>query len=188
MKLIVGLGNPGEEYSLTRHNVGFMAVREIAALNDIKLKLNRRFKAITGEGVIKGENCYLAMPQTFMNLSGHSVRQIVKWLKLDLSELLVILDDIALALGTIRIKAKGSDAGHKGMRSLIGCLGVSDFSRLRVGILGRKNIGDCSRYVLNRFSRKEQKMLPEILNRASEASACWIKEGVERAMNKYNGG
>lgn len=188
MKLIVGLGNPGEEYSRTRHNVGFMVIRELAALNDIKLKLNRRFKAVTGEGIVKGENCYLAMPQTFMNLSGHPVRQIIKWLKLDLSDLLVILDDMALVFGTIRIKAKGSDAGHKGMRSLIDCLGASDFPRIRVGILGRKNIGDYSRYVLNRFSRKEQKVLPEILSRASEASACWVKEGVEAAMNKYNGG
>lgn len=188
MKLIVGLGNPGREYNLTRHNVGFMVVEEVASLNDIKLKLNKRFKAVTGEGLIGGESCYLVMPQTFMNLSGHAVRSIMNWLKSDMNELLVIIDDIALVFGRIRIRARGSDAGHKGMRSLIDCLGADDFSRIRVGILGRKNIDDCSRYVLNRFTRKEQKALPDVLNRASRACECWIKEGVEESMNKYNGG
>jgi len=188
MKLIVGLGNPGEEYSLTRHNIGFMVVREMASASDVKLKLNRRFKAITGKGVIQEESYYLAMPQTFMNLSGPSVRSIINWLKLDLSELLVIVDDVAFPFGKIRIRAKGSDAGHKGMRSLIDCLGTNDFSRIRIGVLGRKHIGNFSRYVLGRFSRKEQKALPEVLNHAAQACECWTREGVESTMNKYNGG
>lgn len=188
MKLIVGLGNPGEDYNLTRHNIGFMVVREMASASDVKLKLNRRFKAITGEGIIRGENCYLAMPQTFMNLSGFSVRSIINWLKLDLSELLAIVDDVAFPFGKIRIRAKGSDAGHKGMRSLIDCLGTSDFPRIRIGILGRKHIGNFSSYVLSKFTRKEQKALPEVLNHATQACECWTREGVESAMNKYNGG
>ncbi|MFC1667638.1 aminoacyl-tRNA hydrolase [Candidatus Omnitrophota bacterium] len=186
MKLIVGLGNPGKEYSLTRHNTGFIVVEEMARFNDIKIKSKRRFKALTGEGQIEGEDCYLLMPQTFMNLSGHSVRSVVNWLKIDLNKILLILDDVALSFGDIRIKPKGSDAGHKGLRSVIDCLGTNEFSRMRIGILGRKTIRDHSRYVLDRFTRKEQKVLPGILKQTLSACECWVRQGVNAAMNRYN--
>ncbi len=186
MKLIVGLGNPGRQYNLTRHNVGFMVIEKLARLGNTRLKSNRGFKALTGEGLIGEEGCCIAMPQTFMNLSGHSVRSIVNWLKIDLSDVLLIVDDIALPFGTIRIRPKGSDAGHKGVRSVIDCLGTNEFSRMRIGIMGRKDIRDCSRYVLGRFTKSEQKALPGILDRISEACECWIMEGVAAAMNRYN--
>ncbi|NQT75303.1 MAG: aminoacyl-tRNA hydrolase [Candidatus Omnitrophica bacterium] len=186
MKLIVGLGNPGRQYNLTRHNAGFMVIEKLARLGNIRLKSNRRFKALTGEGLIGEESCCVAMPQTFMNLSGHSVRSIVNWLKIDLSDVLLIVDDIALPFGTIRVRPKGSDAGHKGVRSAIDCLGTNEFPRMRIGIMGRKAIRDCSRYVLGRFTKAEQKALPGILDRISEACECWITEGVTAAMNRYN--
>ena len=186
MKLIVGLGNPGREYSFTRHNIGFMVIRGLAEEYKIKFKINRRFKAVTGEAFIEKENCYLAMPQTFMNLSGHAVRSIVNWLKVELDEILLVLDDIALPFGNIRIKPRGSDAGHKGLRSVIACLGTNEFSRMRIGILGRPKIKDYSRYVLSRFTKKEEKVLPDILGRSSEACGCWIKEGVDMTMNRFN--
>ena len=187
MKLIVGLGNPGTKYSLTRHNMGFMVVEEMARLNNIKFRLNRRFKSFTGEGRIGGaEACYLAKPQQFMNLSGHSVRSIVNWLNIELDRVLLIVDDIALPFGQIRIRSKGSDGGHKGLRSAIDCLGMDEFSRMRVGIMGRKIVRDCPRYVLSRFTRREQKALPGILREASQACECWAREGVDVTMNRYN--
>ena len=186
MKLIIGLGNPGEEYSATRHNVGFMITEELAAESKIKFKRNKRFKALTAEGLIGGERCYVAMPQTFMNLSGHSVRSIVNWLKIDLDDILLIVDDIALPFGNIRIRPKGSGAGHKGVRSAIDCLGTNEFSRMRIGIMGRGTIRDCSKYVLSRFTKREAKLLPDILRRSSQACECWVMEGVGVAMNKYN--
>ena len=186
MKLIVGLGNPGKEYSLTRHNAGFMVVEELAGLHSVKFRVNKRFKALTGEGLIGGERSYLAMPQTFMNLSGHSVRLIVNWLKVDLEDILLIIDDIALPFGSMRIRPKGTHAGHKGLRSVIDCMGTDEFSRMRIGIAGSRTIRDRSRYVLDRFTKREQKALPDILQRSSQACEYWVREGVAAAMNRYN--
>lgn len=186
MKLIVGLGNPGREYNLTRHNVGFMVVEELARLHSINFRLNKRFKALTAEGLIGGERSYLAMPQTLMNLSGHSVCLIVNWLKIELSEILLIVDDIALLFGDTRIRSKGTDAGHKGLRSVIDCLGTNEFTRMRIGIMGSRIVKNRSRYVLDNFTKKEQKALPEILQRSSQACECWVREGVNAAMNRYN--
>ncbi|MFC1624650.1 aminoacyl-tRNA hydrolase, partial [Candidatus Omnitrophota bacterium] len=142
MKLIVGLGNPGKEYTLTRHNVGFMVVEELARENRIEFGARHRFKARTTVGKIGGEDCCLAMPQTFMNLSGSSVRSIANFFKIKLDEILLIMDDIALPFGKVRIKPKGSSAGHKGLRSVIDCLGTEGLPRIRIGIMGRKNIKD----------------------------------------------
>ena len=188
MKLIVGLGNPGNKYKLTRHNIGFLVLEEFARQNNIRFRSHRKFRAFIGEGVIGRENTYLAMPQTFMNLSGHSVRSIVNWLEIGLDNVLLIVDDIALGLGTLRVRQKGSDGGHKGLRSVIDSLGTNEFSRMRIGIMGRRAVRDCSRYVLDRFIKREQKLLPEVLDRSSQACECWIKEGVQITMNRYNGG
>ncbi len=186
MKLIVGLGNPGREYTFTRHNVGFMVIEEVAMNNNIKWKSNKRFKVLKGEGKIKGERSYLAMPQTFMNLSGNSVRGVVNWLKINLKHVLVVIDDVSLPFGGIRLRSKGSSAGHKGLDSIISCLGTNEFARMRVGIMGEGASKDLSKYVLSGFTKKEQKSLPDILERSSLACECWVKEGIAKAMNKYN--
>lgn len=186
MKLIVGLGNPGKEYDLTRHNIGFMVLEKIAKEYRIKFRTERCFKALTAECAIGGEDCYLAKPQEFMNLSGHSVELIVKRLKIDFKDILLIVDDIEIPFGSIRMRPKGTDAGHKGLRSVIDCLGTNEFARERIGIRGREDIKDISRYVLSRFAKSEQRLLPDVLERASSACECWVREGVERAMNRFN--
>ncbi len=186
LKLIVGLGNPGAEYALTRHNIGFLVLKEFARVNNIKFKINKRFNALTGEGVIGKEKTFLAMPQTFMNLSGHSVRAILNWLRINAYDMFVIVDDIALPFGAIRIRPKGSSGGHNGLNSIIDSISAQEFPRMRLGILGRKNIKNFSNYVLSRFTRAEQKDLPEILDRASQACECWIRDGVEATMNRFN--
>ena len=186
MKLIVGLGNPGEEYKLTRHNIGFLVLEKFARANSIKFRINRRFNAFTGEGIIDKERAFLAMPQTFMNLSGNSARPILSWLKIEPGAMFVVMDDIALPFGAIRIRPKGSGGGHKGLNSIIDSISTQEFPRIRIGILGRKNIKDLSGYVLNNFTKAEQKTLPEILDIASQACECWIGQGVNATMNKFN--
>ncbi len=186
MKLIVGLGNPGAEYALTRHNIGFLVLERFARINNIKFKINKRFNALTGEGAIGKEKTFLAMPQTFMNLSGHSVRAVLNWLKIDAYGMFVIVDDIALPFSTIRIRPKGSSGGHNGLNSIIDSISSQEFPRMRLGILGRKNIKNFSNYVLDRFTKTEQKNLPEILDRATQACGCWVRDGVEATMNRFN--
>ncbi len=186
MKLIVGLGNPGDRYSLTRHNIGFMAVSKISEIHSLRLRSSRRFKATTGEGLIAQERCYLCMPETYMNLSGNSVRALANWLKIELDDIIVISDDISLNLGNIRIRNGGGDAGHKGLRSITECLGNNQFPRIRVGISGEHETDDLADYVLKTFTKKEQKILPDILKRCAGACECWIKEGMAAAMNNYN--
>lgn len=188
MKLIVGLGNPGKDYELTRHNIGFLVLEEFARINNIRFKINKRFNALTGEGFIEKERIFLAMPQGFMNLSGNSVRLIAGWLKIGLEDIMVVLDDIALGFGTIRLRPKGSSGCHKGLESIIDCISSSEFSRMRIGILGRSNVRDLSEYVLGRFNKSEQKRLPHILDTASLACECWIKQGIDAAMNRFNKG
>jgi peptidyl-tRNA hydrolase, PTH1 family len=186
VKLIIGLGNPGAEYNLTRHNMGFLVLEEFARANNIKFRFNKRFNALVSEGIIGGEKIILAMPQTFMNLSGSSVRPMLSWLKTQADDMFVVMDDIALPFGAIRIKIKGSSGGHNGLNSIIDSIGTQEFSRMRLGILGRKNVRDLSSYVLDRFTRLEQKNLPGILDSASQACECWVKEGTSAAMNKFN--
>lgn len=208
MKLIVGLGNPGAEYTLTRHNAGFLVLEKFARANGITFKINKRFNALIGEGTIGEEKIFSAMPQAFMNLSGQSVGSILSWFKIEARDMLVVIDDIALPFGAIRIRVKGSDGGHNGLKSIIDSIGTQEFPRIRLGILGRKNMkftrgscgrntepavsmaGECikslSNYVLDKFTKAEQKNLPEILDRAAQACECWVKEGVNMAMNRFN--
>lgn len=186
MKLIVGLGNPGTEYAFTRHNIGFLVMEKVAEDNSIKFRFNKRFNALVGEGAIGGEKAFLIMPQTFMNLSGHSVRPALNWLKLKANDMFVVMDDIALPFGSIRIKLKGSSGGHKGLSSIIDSISTQEFSRMRLGILGRRKIRDLSNHVLGRFTKSEQKNLQAILDSASQACECWVTEGVNAAMNKFN--
>jgi len=186
MKLIVGLGNPGAEYALTRHNIGFLVLEKFVRAHNMKFKTSKRFNALIEERQIGKEKVFFAMPQTFMNLSGHSVRPILNWLKIAASDMLVIMDDITLPFGAIRIKPKGSSGGHNGLNSIIDSISTQEFPRMRLGILGRKNIKGLSNYVLDKFTKTEQKSLPDILDSASQACECWISQGVNAAMNRYN--
>ncbi len=184
--LIVGLGNPGREYRETRHNVGFMLIDRLA------VKLNARFSRLQSKALVastvSGENkIILAKPQTFMNLSGQSVQGLVHFYKLSLSNLLVAHDDLDLPPGTIRIRPDGGSAGQKGMTSILERLGTDDFPRIRLGIGRPPGQMEAPDYVLQDFSKGDQALINETLNRAVEAVLVFVAEGLDMAMNKYNG-
>ncbi|AEE95994.1 aminoacyl-tRNA hydrolase [Mahella australiensis] len=186
MYIIVGLGNPGDRYKYTRHNVGFMVIDILAQRNGIKLnKLD--YKALWGEAWIGAEKVILAKPQTFMNASGESVYDIVRYFKPPLEHLIVIYDDIDLPLGRIRIRTKGSAGTHNGMRSIIYMLDSDAFPRIRVGI-DRPGPGmDLVNYVLSGFDEQEQPIIYKAMERAADAAEAIVKDGIEIAMSKYNG-
>ena len=185
MKYIVGLGNPGEEYGLTKHNVGFMAVREIADSCEIDID-QKLYGALLGRGRIKGESVVFLMPQTYMNLSGKSVGDLLKREGASIDDIIVICDDINLKLGRIRVRKKGSAGGHKGLVSIIEELGTSDFARLRVGIATEVHKGDISGYVLTPFKRKDHKHVQHVISLVKDAVLYWIKNGTEKTMTKFN--
>jgi PTH1 family peptidyl-tRNA hydrolase len=184
MKVVIGLGNPGLQYKQTRHNLGFMVVEALGEELGLQ-KEQQKFQALVGETSFGGQKVLLVKPQTYMNLSGVSVRQMVDWYKLELEQILVVYDDLALPLGQLRLRAKGSAGGHNGIKSIIQHLGTETFPRLKVGI-DRPLFGEVSGYVLGRFSEEERKLLPELINRASQAIQTWLGEGILAAMNKYN--
>jgi peptidyl-tRNA hydrolase, PTH1 family len=186
MFLIVGLGNPGNRYRFTRHNIGFMVLEKLAQEFHIDLK-QKSFDALWGKGKIKGTNILLAMPQTYMNLSGIAVRQLLVFFKADISNLIVIHDDLDLSFGTIRLKTGGGNAGHKGLASITENLGSSDFMRVRLGIGKPSDKSRIEGYVLEPFkSDEELSGLPEIIRTATEASSEIILSGVEKAIAKYH--
>jgi len=184
MKLIVGLGNPGKEYEMTRHNIGFMVISYMARLYTIKVS-KLKGKALIGEGMIAGEKVILAMPQTFMNLSGESVRELCAYYKIEPADVIVIYDDKDIDVGKIRVRPKGSAGGHNGMKSIIYQLGSDEFTRIRVGI-GTPPQGLVD-YVLGRFSKEEQVAVAEAGKNAAEAAEMIIKEDVSAAMSHFNG-
>jgi PTH1 family peptidyl-tRNA hydrolase len=184
--LIVGLGNPGREYRETRHNVGFML------LDRLSVKLNARFtrlqsKALVASAKYQERKIILAKPQTFMNLSGLSVQRLMHFYKLPLENLLVAHDDLDLPIGTIRIRPDGGSAGQKGMISTIERLGTDEFPRLRLGIGSPPGQMQAPDYVLQDFSNADLMFISEMLNRAVEAALTWVMDGLDAAMNKYNG-
>ena len=184
--LIVGLGNPGREYRLNRHNIGFRAIDRLAQVWGITLG-NVRNKALIGQGLRGEVRVILAKPQTFMNLSGQSVAPLLRFYKIPLEKMLVIYDDLDLPLGTLRLRENGGSAGHKGMTSIIEQLGFNDFPRLRLGIgrpAGRMPVED---YVLQNFTEKEEDLLSTLLDRSVEAVDVFIKNGVNVAMTQFNG-
>lgn len=187
MYIIVGLGNPGREYENTRHNVGFLVLEKLAAREKISI-LEKRHKAIIGKGMVSGQKCILAKPQTYMNLSGESVRELVHFYKADeKAELIVISDDISLDVGQIRIRKKGSAGGHNGLKNIIANLGHDAFLRVRMGV-GEKPPGwDLVDYVLGRFSPRDRETIEEAAERAADAIRMILAEGPDRAMNQYNG-
>ena len=185
MKIIVGLGNPGLKYAGTRHNTGFAALTQLADRYDIALN-KKECKSITGHGVIEGEKVVLAMPQTYMNLSGEAVQPLLYFYKCTPADLIVMYDDVELDVGKIRIRGKGSAGGHNGMKSIISCLGSEDFARVRVGV-GRKPEGwDLADHVLGRFSKEDLPIMREACEKAGDAARLIISEGVGAAQNKYN--
>ncbi len=183
MRLVVGLGNPGREYARTRHNIGFLAVDELVG-RLAGISGRTRFRAILSEGVRGTEKIVTIKPQTFMNLSGTSVREAIHWYKLDLEEVLIVVDDMDLPLGQIRMRPDGSAGGHNGLKSIFSELGATSVPRLRVGI-GRGG-GSSTAHVLSKFNEGEAAELPEIVERAADAVERWIDAGIVTAMNEIN--
>ena len=186
MKLIAGLGNPGQKYLLTRHNVGFMAVERIARQAGITLK-KKGFQALYGVGRYAGCEVTLLQPQTFMNLSGASVGSAIKSLGITPGDLLVLHDDIDLPFGAIRIKLSGGHGGQRGVKNIAEVLGTRDFLRVRIGV-GRPHPGqDAADYVLRAFAREEEAVLGEVLDNAAGAVETILRDNVQAAMNIYHG-
>ena len=186
MYIIVGLGNPGRQYAHTRHNVGFDTIDVLADRYRIPID-TKKHKALFGKGVIEGQKVILAKPQTFMNLSGESVRELIDFYKIDeTEELIVVYDDISLEPGQLRLRAKGSAGGHNGIKNIIAHLGGQVFKRVKVGI-GEKPRGfDLADYVLSRFSKAERELVGESLERAADAVVKIIAGDMDAAMNEYN--
>lgn len=184
MKIIAGLGNPGKEYENTKHNVGFLTIDILAEKYDIKVN-KIKFKGLIGEGMIGTEKVILVKPQTYMNLSGQCIREIVAFYKLDMEDLVVIYDDIDLPMGNLRIRKKGSAGTHNGMRSIIYDLQDDGFPRVRVGIGGERK-GDLAKYVISGFSGDDRKLIEEAIVKAADAVTCLVEDGIDRAMVDYN--
>ena len=184
VKMVVGLGNPGREYADTRHNIGFRVVDSLAQKLKIDVK-KRKFAARFGWGESGDKKLILLKPWQFMNQSGSAVAKAMAFYKLSVGDLLVVSDDMALAVGAIRLRAKGSAGGHNGLADVIEKLGTDQFGRLRVGI-GKSDRVDDVDYVLSRPSEKERLLLDKATERAQEAVLCWVEHGIETAMNEYN--
>ena len=187
MYVITGLGNPTLKYSKTRHNVGFDTIEVLAKKYGIKVK-KKQFKALTGEGFIGGEKVILVKPMTYMNNSGESVSEIVKYYKIDPDmELIIISDDLNLDVGVLRIRAKGSAGGHNGLKSIIKCVGTESFDRVRIGV-GKVPAGtDVITHVLTRFSRADRAIVKESFEVAADAIVSIISDGIDKTMSKFNG-
>lgn len=189
-QLIVGLGNPEPRYEETRHNIGFMAVDALARSWKIPLSENRKFQGEFGEGVTNREKIRLLKPLTYMNNSGQAIRAVIDWFKLPPESILVIYDDMDLPVGKIRLRLSGSAGGHNGMKSAIAHLGTQNFPRLRIGIgkpeQAANNNGKTISHVLGRFSDAENQVVTKLLPLVVECVELCIKQGVEKAMNRYN--
>lgn len=185
MYIIVGLGNPGDKYQATRHNIGWDAITRLS--DDYNIPLNfKGHKALCGKGFIGGEKVLLAQPLTYMNLSGESVRELMDYYKVTPQEIIVIYDDISLDVGQLRIRKKGSAGGHNGIKSIINHLGCDDFLRIKIGVGDKPKDWDLADYVLSRFLDEEQEIIRRSLKDTSDACKIIITEGIEDAMNQYN--
>ena len=185
MYLIVGLGNPENEYANTRHNMGFDVINKIAQKNNIDINKSK-FKALYETAIIQNQKVILLKPQTYMNLSGESVREIVEFYQINPDEIIIIYDDIDTEKGNIRIRKKGSAGSHNGMKSIIENLKTNDFARIRVGIGQPQYKNDMINYVIGKVSQEERKILQEGINKAAEAVEDILKNGIDKAMNKFN--
>lgn len=185
MFVIVGLGNPGKKYEKTRHNMGFLAIDKLAEKHDIKVN-KLKHKALVGDGFISGRKALLVKPQTYMNLSGESVREIISYYDIDLEDLIVIYDDFDLETGAIRIRKKGSAGSHNGMKSIIGQIQSKDFPRIRIGIGKSGGGAEWKDFVLGKTSKQDEKLIEDAVERTADAVACILEKGIDKAMNEYN--
>lgn len=185
LKLVVGLGNPGSKYQGTRHNIGFDLVDRLAE-GGSRASFSRKFDGLLAETEIDYRRVLLLKPETFMNLSGRSVGQAVRFYKIEPPDLLVVCDDLSLPLGKIRLRPGGSDGGQKGLRDITAHLGTDQFPRLRIGI-GDQGELDAADFVLSRFRSTERALIDDTLILASQAVAVWVAQGIDTAMNRFNG-
>lgn len=185
MYIIVGLGNPTDKYQATRHNIGWDAITRISDDYGISMDM-KKHKAICGKGSIAGEKVVLAMPTTYMNLSGESVRELMDFYKVSPEEVIVIYDDISLEVGQLRLRTKGSAGGHNGIKSIISHMGTDEFPRIKVGVGDKPKGWDLADYVLSRFAKEEQETIREALKNTSDAVKTILTDGIDVAMNQYN--
>lgn len=185
MYIIAGLGNPGLKYAGTRHNIGFCIIDELSDRLNIKMNVHKH-RALLGKGIIGSEKVILVKPQTFMNLSGESIREVLDFYKLDNNSLIVAYDDISLDAGQLRLRAKGSAGGHNGIKNIIARTGSQEFIRVRVGVGGKPEKMDLADYVLSVFTRDEQVKIREAVNDAASAIEMILTDGMDKAMNMYN--
>jgi len=186
VKLIAGLGNPGEQYQSSRHNLGFLTLDYLAGRHDIPLK-KQGFEALFGKGKIGNERVLLAKPQTYMNLSGIAIERLVSYFRVDIKDLIVVHDDLDLPFETIRLKKGGGEGGHKGLMSIVQHVGSADFIRVRIGIGKPMRKAMVEKYVLSPFAEEEQNAVPSILAVACDVVGEVILSGIEAAMQRYHG-
>ena len=186
MYIIAGLGNPTKEYENTRHNAGFEVIDALA--DELFCSVDeKKFQGLYGKAVIGGEKVILLKPQTYMNLSGQSIRAAADFYKVEPDHIIVVYDDISLDVGHLRVRTKGSAGGHNGIKSIIAHLGTQEFPRVKVGVGNKPPKMDLADYVLGHFSKEEQSTMKEAFLRAVKAVECYITQGAEAAMNQYNG-
>ena len=184
VKIIVGLGNPGKEYEGTRHNVGFEVVDRLASSLNIEIK-KKKFGGLIGEGFFEDCKLLLVKPQEYMNLSGQSVATVAGFYKVNKEDIMILTDDLALEPGRIRLRAKGSAGGHNGLQDIISKLGGDVFARVRIGI-GKSERIPTKSYVLGKPSLADRTLIKRAQSRAKESVMCWLRDGIDSAMNKYN--
>jgi len=183
--LIIGLGNPGSAYQKTRHNIGFRVVEWFAKRHGIELRKAARISAEIGHGTLDGVQVGLVFPLTYMNSSGEAVKECVKAFKVPLKQVMIVVDDVAFPVGDLRLKEGGSSGGHNGLKSIEAHLGTSDYPRLRLGV-GSPKAQDLADYVLGKFEKAEEELLPQVFDKAADVLECWIREGIQVAMTKAN--
>lgn len=184
MKVIVGLGNPGPQYAETRHNIGFLLIDGLA--ETLGLQFRTKFQGLWTEGMVQGERLLFLKPQTFMNLSGRSVKELVHFYKIPTEDVLVVQDDMDLPLGKLRLRSQGSAGGHNGIRSILTELGTEQFWRLKLGVGRPPKEWDPAQYVLSSFAESELPTVEDLLERAYKVANLWLKGETERAMNLYH--
>ena len=187
VKVIVGLGNPGKKYKNTPHSVGFEVVDEIATRLACSLRRSLRVKAVMGRGVFEGEDLLLVKPTAYMNRSGPVVAHVMRRRGLEPSDLVVVLDDADLEFGRLRVRAKGSSGGHRGLGSIVEAVGANDFARVRIGIGRKTSGGSLVEHVLRPFSADDRKRMKTVIGMAADAVMSVIESGVAEAMNRFNG-
>ena len=184
MKLIVGLGNPGKEYEKTRHNAGFMCIDEVAKKCGLHFD-SKKFKALIAMGFVNGEKVILMKPQTYMNLSGEAVGECVRFYNIPIEDVCILVDDLDLPIGKIRLRMKGSSGGQNGLKNIIAHLGTQEFKRIRIGI-GNNKVMDAKDYVLGKIGKDDLKLFEDAIMRAGNAAFDFISRPFERVMGEYN--